>query len=64
MIPRLTITATSALVIRPLILALDNAIPNGVAVDLINAYVFTNVTIYQPNGEFVQDGVLQVRIGR
>jgi hypothetical protein len=60
---RFIITVTSALVIAPQILAQDNAIPKGVANDLINAYAFTNDTIYPPNGGFLQDGALQVRNG-
>ncbi|MFT6296051.1 MAG: imidazolonepropionase-like amidohydrolase [Glaciecola sp.] len=60
---RIIATAATALAMLSQGFAQDNATPNGVADDRNNAYAFTNATIYQPNGEFLQDGTMLVSNG-
>mgnify|MGYP000650705629 FL=1 len=60
---RIIATAASALAMSSQGFAQDNATPNGVADDRNNAYAYTNATIYQTNGEFLQDGTMLVSNG-
>ncbi len=44
--------------------AQENATPNGISDRRVNAYAFTNATIYQGEGEFLSQGTLLIRDGR
>ena len=44
--------------------AQENATPNGIADRRTNAYAFTHATIYQGDGEFLNEGTLLIRDGK
>lgn len=62
----LRVIATAAWVFLPSqsIFAQDNFTPNGVADQRSNSFAFTNGSIYQEDGEFLEGGTLLIRNGK
>lgn len=60
---RVVATATSVFLAGFPVLAQDNLTPNGISDSRLNAYGFTNATIYQANGELLENGTLLISNG-